>query len=208
MKILIADDHAIVRKGLKQILIDEEKNFEIDEACNGFEVLEKIVNNRYDILVLDISMPGKSGLDVLKDLRSRGFNIPVLVLSIHAEDQYALRAFRAGASGYVVKNMAPEELVKAVETVHSGKKYITSSLAEKLVEELALDERELYKKLSDREFQVFLGIVQGKSSKELGDELNLSIKTISTYRSRILEKMGMNNNIELTRYAVNTGIIE
>jgi len=208
IKILIADDHAIVRRGLKQILEETPNIVVADEASTGKEVLEKISEKEYDVVVLDISLPDKSGLDILKQLKSQKPKLPVLVLSIYPEEQYAERVLKAGASGYLTKESAPEELITAIKKVSVGGKYITASLAEKLAFNLDKKTDKLsYEILSDREFQVMCLISSGKTQKEIAAELSLSIKTISTYRYRILEKMGMKSNAELTRYAIENKLV-
>lgn len=209
LKILIADDHAIVRQGLKQILADIPDKAIIEEASNGNEVLSKVRARVYDVLILDISMPGLSGLDVLKQLKSEKQDINVLMLSMHPEEQYAIRALKAGAAGYLTKESAPEELVAAIKKVSMGRKYVTASLAEKLAFNLGeRSERPPHEYLSDREFQVLRLIASGKTVKEIAEEMFLSIKTISTYRSRIIEKMNMKTNAELTHYAIKNGLID
>jgi two-component system invasion response regulator UvrY len=208
-KILIADDHTVVREGLKQIVAETSDIVVVDEASTGHEVLNKALRNEYDMVVLDITMPGISGLDVLKQLKIERPKLRVLVLSVHPEDQYAVRALKAGASGYLTKESAPAELITAIRKVSQGKKYVTSTLAEKLVSRLRIDtERPLHEILSDREFQVICMIGAGKTVKQIGEELFLSEKTISTYRSRILKKMGMKNNAELMHYAIKHGLVE
>ncbi|HET6515175.1 MAG TPA: response regulator transcription factor [Thermodesulfovibrionales bacterium] len=208
-KILIADDHAIVRKGLKQILADIPDMVVVDEASNGYEALRKALRDDYDVILLDISMPGKSGLDVLKELRNERPKLPVLMLSMHPEEQYAVRVLRAGASGYLTKESAPDELIAAIRKVLQGKKYVSTSLAEKLVLDLeAASEKPLHETLSDREFQVMRMLASGKTVGEISIELSLSVKTISTYRSRILEKMKLKNNAELTHYAIQNRLVE
>ena len=209
LKILIADDHAIVRQGLKQILADIPDQAIIDEAANGNQVLSKVRKNTYDVLILDISMPGLSGLDVLKQLKIERPDLNVLMLSMHPEEQYAIRALKAGAAGYLTKESAPEELVAAIKKVSMGRKYVTASLAEKLAFDLGeRSERPPHEYLSDREFQVLRLIASGKTVKEIAEDMFLSIKTISTYRSRILEKMNMKTNAELTHYAIKNGLID
>lgn len=208
-KILIADDHAVVRKGLKQILTETTDMVAAGEASTGQGVLDMLSENEYDVVILDISMPGRSGLDIMKDLKNRKSSIPVLVLSIHPEEQYAVRALKAGASGYLTKESAPDELVVAIRKVAQGGKYVTTSLAEKLAFDLGkANEKPLHEALSDREFQVMCMIGSGKTVKEIAEELYLSIKTISTYRSRILEKTKMKNNAEITRYAIKNGLVD
>lgn len=208
-KILIADDHAVVRKGLKQILTETLDMVAAGEASTGQGVLDMLRENEYDVVILDISMPGRSGLDIMKDLKNKKSSIPVLVLSIHPEEQYAVRALKAGASGYLTKESAPDELVVAIRKVAQGGKYVTTSLAEKLAFDLGkANEKPLHETLSDREFQVMCMIGSGKTVKEIAEELCLSIKTISTYRSRILEKTKMKNNAEITRYAIKNGLVD
>jgi DNA-binding NarL/FixJ family response regulator len=209
IKIFIADDHAIVREGLKQIVAETTDMVVTDEADTGHEVLEKVCENDYDVLVLDITMPGLNGLDALKQLRSQRPGLPVLVLSIHPEEQYAVRVLRAGASGYLTKESAPDELISAIRKVSMGGKYVTPSLAERLASDLVADsKRPLHEALSDREYQVLCMIASGKAGTQIAEELFLSEKTISTYRSRILEKMNMKNNAEIIHYAIKHGLVE
>lgn len=209
IKLLIADDHAIFREGLKHILTECPGVDVAAEAKNGQEVLEKIRSDKYDIVLLDISMPGMSGLEVLKQLKIEKPKLPVLVLSMHPEEQYAIRVLRAGASGYLTKESAPDELITAVRKISQGRKYITSSLAERLAFEMDTDsEKPLHDTLSDREFQVLRMIAAGKTITQIADNLSLSIKTISTYRTRIMEKMNMKTNAELMHYAINQGILD
>ena len=208
MRILIADDHAIVREGLKQILAETADMIVADEASSGHEALEKVRQNDYDVIVLDISMPGKSGLDVLKELRRYKPKLPVLVLSIHPEDQYAVRCLRAGAAGYLTKESASDELVTAIKKVSEGKKYLTSTVAEKLAYAVGSDmDRPVHETLSDREYEVLCMIAQGKTVGQIAGDLNLSVKTISTYRARILEKMGMETNAQLIHYGINNQLV-
>lgn len=208
IKLLIADDHTIVRKGLKQILAETSDIVVSDEATNGQEVLNKVKQDSFDMVLLDISMPGKSGLDVLKELKIERPKLPVLILSMYPEEQYAVRVLRAGASGYLTKESAPDELILAIRKVAQGKKYVSSSLAEKLAFDLRIDtSKPVHENLSDREYQVMCLIASGKTVTEISEILSLSVKTISTYRSRILEKMNMNNNAELTRYAIENRLV-
>ena len=203
IKILIADDHAIVRKGLKQILEEMPGKVSSDEARNGQEVLQKTWDDNYDMVLLDISMPGNSGLDILKQLKSEQPDLKILILSMHPEEQYAIRALKAGASGYLTKESTPNELVKAIRKISAGKKYVSASLAETIASHLdVMSEKPLHEILSDREFEVMRNIASGKTVKEIAGELSLSVKTISTYRARILEKMKMKNNAQLTYYAI------
>jgi len=209
IRILVADDHPIIRRGLKQI-IDEEFNMKVeDEAENGYEVLEKIQKNNFDVILLDISMPGMNGLDVLKQIKSIKSNLHVLILSIYPEEHYAVRVLKAGASGYLSKESAPEELVKAIRKVNTGGRYVSSSLAEKLAFNISADDNKMvHELLSDREFQVMFMIASGKTVSDIAAELSLSVKTVSTYRCRILDKMNLNSNAELTHYAFENNLIK
>ena len=207
-KILIADDHAVVRNGLTKILKEADGGICVDEAENGQEALAKALQASYEMVLMDISMPGRGGLEVLKEIKSHRPKLPVLMLSMHPEEEYAVRALRAGASGYVTKDSAAEELVGAVRKVLGGGRYVSASLAEKLAFEMEADvDRPPHEILSDREFQVMRMIASGKTVKEIAQELSLSVKTISTYRSRILEKMRLKNNAELTRYAFENRLV-
>lgn len=209
IKILIADDHPVVRKGLKEIIEDIPDMAVRGEASNGQEALEKARKGDFDIVVLDISMPGGNGLDILKLLKEEKPDLSVLVLSIYPEEEYAVRVLRAGASGYLTKESAPEKLIAAIRKASKGGKYISPSLAEKLAFDLETDaERPLHETLSDREYQVMRMIASGKTVNEIGEELFLSVKTVSTYRSRILEKMKMKTNAELTHYALKHGLVK
>jgi two-component system, NarL family, invasion response regulator UvrY len=209
IRILVVDDHAIVREGLKQILADVNDMSVRDEAGNGQDALAKIRGNEFDVVLLDISMPGRSGLEVLKEIKAERPKLPVLILSMHAEEQYAVRALRAGASGYLTKASAPDELIGAIRKVSCGRKYVSSSLAEKLALELDIDTKKPpHATLSDREYQVMLMLASGKSVTEIADELCLSVKTISTYRSRVMQKMNMKKNAELTLYAIQNHLVD
>jgi len=209
IKVLIADDHAIVREGLKQIVADTLDIAVAGEAKDGHEALDMISKNNYDIVLLDISMPGISGLDVLKQLRSQKPQLRVLILSIYPEEQYAVRTLKAGASGYLTKESAPDELVAAIRKVSSGGNYISRSLGEKLVSNLRRDDsKQPHEALSDREFQVMRMIASGKKGKEIAEELLLSVKTVSTYRRRVLDKLGIKNNSALIRYAMQNRLLE
>lgn len=208
IKILIADDHPVVRQGLKQILADETDMEVSGEAANANELLEKVRREPWDIVLLDITMPGRGGLEVLKDLRREHAKLPVLVLSIHPEDQFGVRVLKAGASGYLTKDSATEELVKAIRKVCAGGKYISPLLAEQLAVRLDSDEpRSPHEILSDREYQVMCLIASGKRVGDVAKELSLSVKTISTYRLRVMEKMRVHTNAELTRYAIERALI-
>ena len=209
IKILIADDHAIVREGLKQILSETPDLVVVAEASSGQEVLEKISKNDLDLVVLDIAMPGRGGLDILKEIKTQRPRLPVLMLSMYPEEQYAIRVLKSGASGYLTKESAPSELVMAIRQISQGKKYISPSLAEKLAIDLEINPDKMpHEILSDREYQVMCMIASGKTLKEIADGLSLSIKTISTYRSRILEKMNMKTNAELTHYAIKNNLVD
>lgn len=209
IKILIVDDHAVVRAGIKQILSETPDMIVADEASNGQEVLNKVSENNYDVVLLDISMPGRNGLDILKQLKREKPKLHVLMLSVYPEEQYAVRALRAGASGYLTKESAPSELIAAVRKISQGGKYVTSLLAEKLAFDLEFYvEKPHHELLSDREYQVMCMIAKGKTVKGIARELSLSVQTISTYRTRILEKMKMKNNAEIIRYAVKQGLVD
>ena len=209
MRIIIADDHAVVRKGLRQMLQEEFPSAEIAETADSDDLLNLVIREHWDVVISDISMPGRGGLEVLQQIRQQFPKLPVLILSIHPEDQYAIRVLRAGASGYLSKESAQGEVVKAVHKVLMGKKYITPALAEKLAESLDHDAEKLpHEFLSDREFEVFKLLAAGKSVSEIGEKLSLSSTTISTYRSRVLTKMNMKNNADLTLYAVENNLLE
>ncbi|MCI0490712.1 MAG: response regulator transcription factor [Blastocatellia bacterium] len=209
IKILIADDHPIVREGLKQIIAKTPDMEVAGEALNGQDALNKVRAEEWDVILLDITMPGRSGLEVLKEMTSENPRLRVLVLSIHPEDQYAVRALKAGAAGYLTKGSAPEQLITAIRKVLTGGKYISPSLAEKLAADLVSDtEKPLHEALSDREYQVLCMLASGKTVKEIAEELFLSVQSISTYRSRILTKMKMKNNAELTHYAILNQLVD
>jgi DNA-binding NarL/FixJ family response regulator len=209
IEILIADDHAIVREGLKQIVAEESDMKVTGEASNSDEVLGIITKQGYDIIILDINMPGKSGLDLLKDIKVRFPNLPVLILSMYAEEQYGIRALKAGASGYLRKASAPNELVEAIRKIVSGGKYISPKMAEKLAEAVNSSFKKLpYEKLSDREYEVMCKIAAGETAEKISDDLSISIHTFYTYRNRILEKMGMKSNVELTQYVIQNKLNE
>ena len=209
IRILIADDHTLVREGLKQILSDLPDMAVSDEARNGKEVLDKVRESDFDVILLDISMPGQSGLDILKQIKLLKPKLPVLILSMYPEEQYALRTLSAGAAGYLTKNSIPDELIEALRTVSLGKKYITLSLAEKLAFDLDVNAKKLpHERLSDREYQVMCMIASGKTVSQIAREISLSVKTISTHRAHILKKMKMKNNAELTHYAIKHGLVD
>ena len=209
MRILIADDHAVVRRGLKEILADALPGAEFSEAANSDEVLSHLVKTPISLLVLDISMPGRSGVDVLRDVKHAYPRMPVIILSCQPEEQYAVRCLRAGAAAYINKESAPEELALATKKILSGGRYVSSSLAEKLIANLDEDAaKPLHELLSDREFEVMKMIAAGVPLTEIGERLHVSVKTISTYRARIMEKMQMKSNAELTRYAMMNNLID
>ncbi len=209
MKVLIVDDHPVVRMGIKQILADEPDIATTMEATSVSEMMEYVRQEDWSVIVLDITLPDRSGLEALKDVKAIRPELPVLILSMHPEDQYAVRVLKAGASGYVTKESAADELAKALRKVVSGGRYISSTLAEKLAIAVGGDyDKPPHETLSDREFQVMFLIASGKKPAEIADELLLSVKTVSTYRTRVLEKMHMANNAELTYYAVKNNLIE
>ena len=208
LKILVVDDHTIVREGLKQILSEVPDIIVAGEASDGNQALNQVYKGDYDLVLLYIAMPGIRGLDVLKQLKTEKPDLPILMLSMYPEEQYAVRTLKAGASGYLTKESAPEELIAAIRKVCAGGKYVTSSLAEKLALYLATDfEKSAHELLSDREYQVVLMIASGKTVSQIATELSLSVKTISTNRSRALTKMGMKTNAELTYYAIKHGLV-
>jgi two-component system, NarL family, invasion response regulator UvrY len=209
VRILIIDDHYVVRQGLKMILKEQFEFAEFGEAANGQEALEQVWNHEWDVVLVDISMPGRGGLDVLKDLKHAKSKLPVIVLSMHSEDQYAIRSLKLGACSYVRKDGAGQELVLAVSSALTGTPYISPSIAQKLALHLQHDqEGPPHDALADREYQVMCMLASGKTVKEIAVELSLSAKTISTHRSRILEKMGLANNSQIMRYAVSHGLVD
>lgn len=209
MKILIADDHAIVREGLKQYVKTLDEVDLIDEAVDGNEAWTKIKDGEYDLVILDVSMPGMSGLDVLRNIKERNLQTRVLILSVHPQEQYAIHAFKMGASGYLSKDSAFEELTLAIKKIASGGRYVAAAFAEELAfNGYDSDIQKLYEKLSEREYQVMVMLAKGKSVSEISKEIFISGKTVSTYRARILEKMGMKKNAELTIYAIKNNLIE
>lgn len=214
IRVLIADDHAILRQGLRQILADTEEMTVAGEAASGVEVMKMIRGGadktgacRFDVVLLDIAMPGRSGVEVLKQIKDEMPKLPVLVLSMYPEDQYAVRLLKAGAAGYLNKESAPELLVAAIRKVAMGKKYISPAVAELLAERLD-GKGPQHAELSDREYQILLQIASGKAVSEIAAALSLSVKTVSTYRARVLEKMQMKSNAELTHYAIKNQLID
>lgn len=208
MQILIADDHAIVRRGLSEILLEAWPSARIEEVGDADMMLQRVMESSWDLVISDLMMPGRSVLETLQQIRQLLPQLPVLILSIFPEEQYATRVFKSGASGYINKDAAPTELVKAVQRILQGRKYITPTVAEKLASDLSVDkERPLHELLSDREFHVMKLLAEGKSITEIATSLSLSPTTISTYRSRIMEKMKMKANAELARYALENGLI-
>ena len=209
LRILIADDHEVVRKGLVKVLAESLQPIKIDEAKNGQEALSKVWKSEYDLVVLDMKMPGKSGLDALKEIKQRQPKLPVLILSMHPEEQFAIRAIRAGASGYLTKECAGDELVLAIRKALKGERYISGSLAQILAGELDNDsEKPCHEILSDREYQVMLMIASGKPVGAIARELCLSAKTISSYRTNVLLKTRMKNNAEITHYSIQNKLVD
>ena len=209
IRILVADDHSVVRKGLVQIVGDSPGMEVIGEATNGQEALELVRSGSFDVVILDVSMPGRGGLDVLHELKAADPALRIIVLSMHPEEQYAIRSLRDGASAYLTKGCPPEELIAAIQTVASGKRYITPSIADRLATYVEDASRQLpHESLSDREMSVLVLIGSGKQVSEIAVELNLSVKTVSTYRSRILAKMGMETTSQLMRYAIQHELVE
>lgn len=207
-KILICDDHPAIRKGVRLILEAELTGYEFGEAASANEALKKINDQKWDLLILDVDMPGRNGFEVLKQLKDDNIKLPVLVFSMHPEEQIALRAIKLGAYGYLSKDAADEELLKAIHHIMNGKKYITASLAEQMVAQLENPENKApHELLSDREYQTLLLIAKGKSVSQIADELSLGVPTISTYRSRILEKTGMKTNAEIVTYAIRNNLV-
>ncbi len=207
IRILIADDHAIVRRGLKELLLEQYPTASIGETGDAGDLITKVMSQEWDVVICDINMPGRSGLDALQQIKELSPKLPVLVMSMYPEDQYALRVLKAGASGYLGKETIHDDLVKAIETVRMGRKFITPSIAEKLAN--AIDKetnRPPHEQLSNREFDVFKLLAAGKSVSEIASQLSLSTTTVSTYRARILEKMAMRSNSELTRYAIGNNL--
>lgn len=209
MKILIADDHTIVREGLKQILKKLPDINQVEEATNGVDAMKMIENQMYDFVILDISLPGLSGIDILKSLKLQHNTTRVLILSMHPEEQFAIRALKLGAMGYVTKDRAGEELLAAIKKISCGGKYVSTELAEYMASNFDYNfEKAIHQKLAEREFQIMILLAKGKSSREIANELFISEKTVGTHRLRIMRKMGMKKNADLTIYAINNKLIE
>jgi DNA-binding NarL/FixJ family response regulator len=209
IRVIIADDHAILRQGLRQILLTQPDMEVVGEASNYGELMQQVRKAGWDVLLLDIAMPGKNGIDALKQIKHEYPKLPVLILSMYPEDQYAVRALKAGASGYLTKVTAAEQLVHAIRTVTRGRRYITAEFAESLAASLTGDvDAPAHEALSDREFQTLRHIAAGKTLAQIGEELALSPKTVSVYRARLLEKLHLSTNAELTRYAIENKLLE
>lgn len=207
--VLIADDHAIVRQGLKQILSETDDLVVTGEADDGAEALQLARQQPWDVFLLDVSMPNRNGIDTLKQLKKEFPRLPVLILSMHPEEQYAVRALKAGAAGYLTKQSAPEQLVTAIRQVAGGKKYVSAAVAQQLVEALADDSNKLpHERITDREYQVLVMIAAGNPLTQIAESLNLGVATVSTYRARLLEKMGLRSTAELIRYGLENGLVE
>jgi DNA-binding NarL/FixJ family response regulator len=208
IKVLVADDHAIVRRGLRQILAETQDILVGGEAATAQEVMRLVQDERWSVVILDISLPGGSGLDLLADIRKVRPDLPVLILTVHSEDQYAVRAIRAGAAGFLTKESAPEKLIEAVRKVASGGRYVSAELAETLASVLAGESRGApHERLSDREFEILKMLASGRTVSEVARDLKLSVKTVSTHRTRLLKKMAMKTNAELTAYAIRNGLV-
>lgn len=208
LRVLIADDHTVVRRGLRQILLEGFPNAHVEEVPDAEELIKRIITSKWDLVISDLSMPGRSGLEALQQIKQLQPKLPVLILSIHSEEQYAIRVLKAGASGYLSKDMAPDELVIAVQKVMLGKKYITDTIAEKLATVLGNDsDKAPHESLSDREFTVLKLLASGKSVSEIAESMFLSVTTVSTYRTRLMNKMNMKNNADLTLYAIENKLL-
>jgi len=208
VRLLIADDHAVVRQGIRQILSDAPEVRIVGEACTGVEALELMRESDADLVLLDLSMPGLTGLDVVRQVRHERPTVRILVLSVHPEEQYAVRVMKAGASGYLTKDSAPEELITAVRCIASGHKYVTATLAERLAAEVEIGSDKLpHESLSDREYQVMLLLAEGLRVQDIAERLTLSAKTVSTYRTRLLQKMNMRSSTDVVRYALRHGLV-
>lgn len=209
IRVLIADDHAIVRQGLRLILSDTPDMEVAGEAENGIEAMEMVKKGGWDVVLMDVTMPERNGIDTLKLLKKEYPKLPVIILSMHPEEQYAIRALKSGASGYLTKQSAPDQLVTAIRQVASGKKFVSAVVAEQLANTIGEDpDRPAHEKLSDREYQTLCLIASGKALSQIAEELGLSVKTVSVYRARLLEKMQLKNNAELTHYGIKHGLVE
>jgi DNA-binding NarL/FixJ family response regulator len=209
IRVLVADDHAVVRRGLRQVLAEPGDIEVAAEAGTAAEALERLAAGRFDVVITDLSLPGRGGLELLREMKALQPDLPVLVLSMHPEDQYAVRALKAGAAGYLTKESAPELLVEAVRRAAAGGRYVTPSVAERLARHVEdAREREPHEALSDRELQVFRMLARGRTVSQIGEELSLSVKTVSTYRARVLEKMSLSTNAELMQYAFRRGLVD
>jgi DNA-binding NarL/FixJ family response regulator len=211
LRVLLVDDHAVVRAGLRSILLAELPAATIAEAASAAEALDRVRTQRWDLVILDVSLPGRGGLDVLKELRVLRPGLRVLIMTVHSEQEYAVRALRAGAAGFLTKSAAPAELIAAVQRVRAGGRYVSAVIAEKLAERVATGDDPAappHAQLSDRELQILRLLGAGKSVKAIGKELGLSEKTVSTYRARVLEKLGLETTAELIRYALRSGLVE
>lgn len=206
VRVLLVDDHAVVRRGIRATLEDLVPGAKVAEASNGDEALAALAEP-FDAVVLDLSMPGRSGIDLLVEIKHRFPKLPVLIMSLHPEEHFAIRALRAGASGYLTKAADPEQLAEAIHKITRGGRYITDSLAQRLADDLSGRPIVPHERLSDREFEVMRGIATGSTVGEIAQQMHLSVKTVSTYRTRLLEKMGMHNNAELTTYAIQNGLV-
>ena len=209
MRIIIADDHIVVRKGLRLMLLEGFPGATILDVPDAEDLIKRVIKEDWDVVITDLNMPGRSGLDALVQIKQIKPNLPVLVMSLHPEDQYAIRVLKAGASGYLTKDAPPEELIKAIQQVKLGKKYLTASIAEKLTSffDDEQEEKPLHENLSDREFDVLKMLASGKSVSEIAENLFLSVTTVSTYRARIITKMNLKNNAELTLYSIENKLI-
>ncbi|MEP6845220.1 MAG: response regulator transcription factor [Panacibacter sp.] len=208
LRILIADDHTVVRRGLKQILLDEFPTAHIDEATDAGTLLKKVFKEEWDVVISDLSMPGISGMEALQQIKLHNPKLPVLILSVHAEEHYAIRVLKAGASGYLNKESAPDELIKAIRRVLLGKKYITPAIAEQLASSLNKDnDKPLHEYLSDREFEVLKMLAAGKAVSDIAEQISLSVTTVSTYRARIMVKLNLRTNADLALYAIENKLL-
>lgn len=207
LRILVVDDHALIRRGLRQVIGEGWKDAVVGEARNASEALEQVYTKNWDVVVADITMPGRSGLDLLREIKAANPKLPVIILSVHAEEELGVRAIKAGAAGYVSKESAPDQLVEAIRKVLAGGRYIGPKLAEKIAQYIGSEtDKPLHETLSDREYEVLSLIGEGKTPTEIAKALSLSVKTVSTYRSRIMAKMKLNTTPELIRYAIQQGI--